>query len=138
MVAASDKIFKISGSVGAGDRSKNITGGSIRHFTQRSIIFLREDREIPEDINLRSSGRKFLYHWSENPVVERVPLPRIFLQTRDFPGRSIGGVPLSEVNETNLMEHSLGSRNDCLFKGTVEENLDGETGCNGRRNECGA
>ena len=36
----------------------------------------------------------------------------------------IGGVPLNEVNETNLMQRVVLVRhNSYLFKGTVEENL---------------
>ena len=37
---------------------------------------------------------------------------------------TLGGVPLSEVNETDLMKHVVLVRhNSYLFKGTVEENL---------------
>ena len=37
---------------------------------------------------------------------------------------TIGGVPLNEVNETNLMQRVVLVRhNSYLFKGTVEENL---------------
>lgn len=46
-------------------------------------------------------------------------------KNRGYSGEiTIGGVPLNEVNETNLMQRGVLVRhNSYLFKGTVEENL---------------
>ena len=46
-------------------------------------------------------------------------------KNRGYSGKiTIGGVPLNEVNETNLMQRVVLVRhNSYLFKGTVEENL---------------
>ncbi len=46
-------------------------------------------------------------------------------KNRGYSGEiTIGGVPLNEVNETNLMQRVVSVRhNSYLFKGTVEENL---------------
>jgi energy-coupling factor transporter ATP-binding protein EcfA2 len=55
---------------------------------------------------------------------ERRGIEFIFPKDQAFNQQTLGGVPLSQVKETDLMRHVVLVRhNSYLFKGTVEENL---------------
>lgn len=124
-MAASDKIFKIL------DLPEPETGAKILpeealDISLKDVYFsYEEDREILKGINLNLPAGSFVSLVGESGCGKSTIARLLSAKTRGFSGEiTIGGVPLSEVNETNLMEHVVLVRhNSYLFKGTVEENL---------------
>ena len=124
-MAASDKIFKIL------DLPEPETGAKILpeealDISLKDVYFsYEEDREILKGINLNLPVESFVSLVGESGCGKSTIAGLLSAKTRGFSGEiTIGGVPLSEVNETNLMEHVVLVRhNSYLFKGTVEENL---------------
>ena len=100
-MAASDKIFKILDLPEPQAGERTLPDGPLDVVLEDVHFSYEEDREILKGIDLT--------------------LPA----GRGYTGRiTLGGVPLSEVAETDLMKHVVLVRhNSYLFKGTVEENL---------------
>ena len=124
-MAASDKIFKIL------DLPELQTGGKILPDGALDISFknvhfaYEEDREILKGINLYLPAGSFVSLVGESGCGKSTIAGIISAKNRGFTGEiTIGGVPLSQVKETDLMRHVVLVRhNSYLFKGTVEENL---------------
>ena len=124
-MAASDKIFKIldlpepqAGEKTLPDRALDVTLKDV-HFSYE------EDREILKGINLNLPAGSFVSLVGESGCGKSTIAGILAAKNRGYNGEiTIGGVPLNEVNETNLMQRVVLVRhNSYLFKGTVEENL---------------
>ena len=83
------------------------------------------DREILKGINLNLPAGSFVSLVGESGCGKSTIAGILAAKNRGYSGEiTIGGVPLNEVNETNLMQRVVLVRhNSYLFKGTVEENL---------------
>ena len=124
-MAASDKIFKILDLPEPETGAKILPEGALDISLKDVYFSYEEDREILKGINLNLSAGSFVSLVGESGCGKSTIAGLLSAKTRGFSGEiTIGGVPLSEVNETNLMEHVVLVRhNSYLFKGTVEENL---------------
>ena len=124
-MAASDKIFKILDLPEPEAGAKTLPEGALDISLSDVHFSYEEDREILKGINLNLPAGSFVSLVGESGCGKSTIAGLLSAKTRGFSGEiTIGGVPLSEVNETNLMEHVVLIRhNSYLFKGTVEENL---------------
>ena len=124
-MAASDKIFKILDLPEPETGAKILPEGALDISLKDVYFSYEEDREILKGINLNLPAGSFVSLVGESGCGKSTIAGLLSAKTRGFSGEiTIGGVPLSEVNETNLMEHVVLVRhNSYLFKGTVEENL---------------
>lgn len=124
-MAASDKIFKILDLPEPETGAKILPEGALDISLKDVYFSYEEDREILKGINLNLPVGSFVSLVGESGCGKSTIAGLLSAKTRGFSGEiTIGGVPLSEVNETNLMEHVVLVRhNSYLFKGTVEENL---------------
>ena len=124
-MAASDKIFKILDLPEPEAGAKTLPEGALDISLSDVHFSYEEDREILKGINLNLPAGSFVSLVGESGCGKSTIAGLLSAKPRGFSGEiTIGGVPLSEVNETNLMEHVVLVRhNSYLFKGTVEENL---------------
>lgn len=124
-MAASDKIFKILDLPEPETGAKILPEGALDISLKDVYFSYEEDREILKGINLNLPAGSFVSLVGESGCGKSTIAGLLSAKTRGFSGEiTIGGVLLSEVNETNLMEHVVLVRhNSYLFKGTVEENL---------------
>ena len=124
-MAASDKIFKILDLPEPEAGAKTLPEGALDISLSDVHFSYEEDREILKGINLNLPAGSFVSLVGESGCGKSTIAGLLSAKTRGFSGDiTIGGVPLPEVNETNLMEHVVLVRhNSYLFKGTVEENL---------------
>ena len=124
-MAASDKIFKILDlpEPQAGEKTLQEVALDV---TLKDVHFSYEkDREILKGINLNLPAGSFVSLVGESGCGKSTIAGILAVKNREYNGEiTIGGVPLNEVNETNLMQRVVLVRhNSYLFKGTVEENL---------------
>ena len=124
-MAASDKIFKILDLPEPQAGEKTLPDGAL-DITLKDVHFsYEEDREILKGINLNLPAGSFVSLVGESGCGKSTIAGMLAAKNRGYIGEiTIGGVPLNEVNETNLMQRVVLVRhNSYLFKGTVEENL---------------
>ena len=124
-MAASDKIFKILDLPEPQAEEKTLPDGAL-DVTLKDVHFsYEEDREILKGINLNLPAGSFVSLVGESGCGKSTIAGMLAAKNRGYSGEiTIGGVPLNEVNETNLMQRVVLVRhNSYLFKGTVEENL---------------
>lgn len=124
-MAASDKIFKILDLPEPQDGEKMLPDGAL-DVTLKDVHFsYEEDREILKGISLNLPAGSFISLVGESGCGKSTIAGILAMKNRGYSGEIIiGGVPLNEVNETNLMQRVVLVRhNSYLFKGTVEENL---------------
>ena len=124
-MAASDKIFKILDLQEPQAGEKILPDGAL-DVTLKDVHFsYEEDREILKGINLNLPAGSFVSLVGESGCGKSTIAGILAAKNRRYTGEiTIGGVPLNEVNETNLMQRVVLVRhNSYLFKGTVEENL---------------
>ena len=124
-MAASDKIFKILDLPEPQVGEKTLPDGAL-DVTLKDVHFsYEEDREILKGINLNLPAGSFVSLVGESGCGKSTIAGILAAKNRGYNGEiTIGGVPLNEVNETNLMQRVVLVRhNSYLFKGTVEENL---------------
>ena len=124
-MAASDKIFKILDLPEPQAGEKTLPDGAL-DITLKDVHFSYEkDREILKGINLNLPAGSFVSLVGESGCGKSTIAGILAAKNREYNGEiTIGGVPLSEVNEADLMKHVVLVRhNSYLFKGTVEENL---------------
>ena len=124
-MAASDKIFKILDLPEPEAGVKILPDGALDISLKDVHFSYEEDREILKGINLNLPAGSFVSLVGESGCGKSTIAGLLSAKNRGFSGEiTIGGIPLPEVNETNLMEHVVLVRhNSYLFKGTVEENL---------------
>ena len=124
-MAASDKIFKIldipetsSGKEVLSDRSLDILFKDV-HFSYE------ENREILKGIDMTLPKNSFISLVGESGCGKSTIASILAGKNKGYIGDiTIGGTPLKDVNEEDLMKHVVLIRhNSYLFKGTVEENL---------------
>ena len=124
-MAASDKIFKILDLPEPQAGEKTLPDGAL-DVTLKDVHFsYEEDREILKGIGLNLPAGSFVSLVGESGCGKSTIAGILAAKNRGYSGEiTIGGVPLNEVNETNLMQRVVLVRhNSYLFKGTVEENL---------------
>ena len=125
LMAASDKIFKIL-DLPEPQAGEKILPEVALDVTLKDVHFsYEEDREILKGINLNLSAGSFVSLVGESGCGKSTIAGILAAKNRGYNGEIIiGGVPLNEVNEINLMQRVVLVRhNSYLFKGTVEENL---------------
>ncbi|OKZ68070.1 MAG: cysteine ABC transporter ATP-binding protein [Clostridiales bacterium 41_12_two_minus] len=125
VLLASDKIFKILDLTEPQAGEKTLPDGAL-DITLKDVHFsYEEDREILKGINLNLPAGSFVSLVGESGCGKSTIAGMLAAKNRGYSGEiTIGGVPLNEVNETDLMQRVVLVRhNSYLFKGTVEENL---------------
>ena len=124
-MASSDKIFKILDLPEPQTGDKNLPDDSLDISFKNVHFAYEENREILKGIDLYLPAGNFVSLVGESGCGKSTITGIISAKNRGFTGEiTIGGVSLSEVNESDLMKHVVLVRhNSYLFKGTVEENL---------------
>ena len=124
-MAASDKIFKILDLPEPQTGDKNLPDDSLDISFKNVHFAYEENREILKGIDLYLPAGNFVSLVGESGCGKSTIAGIISAKNRGFTGEiTIGGVSLSEVNESYLMKHVVLVRhNSYLFKGTIEENL---------------
>ncbi len=124
-MAASDKIFRILDLPEAEGGEKILPEGSLDISLKDLHFSYEEDREILKGINLDLPAGSFVSLVGESGCGKSTIAGILAGKNRGYRGEvTIGGIPLNEVNEKNLMQRLVLVRhNSYLFKGTVEENL---------------
>ena len=124
-MAASDKIFKILDLPEPQTGEKTLPDGAL-DVTLKDVHFSYEkDREILKGISLKLPAGSFVSLVGESGCGKSTIAGILEAKNRGYSGEiTIGGIPLNELNEADLMKHVVLVRhNSYLFKCTVEENL---------------
>lgn len=124
-MAASDKIFKILDLPELEAKERRLPEGALSVSFQNVHFSYEKDREILKGIDLELPAGNFVSLVGESGCGKSTIAGILAAKNRKYTGEiMIGGVPLAEINEEDLMKHVVLVRhNSYLFKGTVEENL---------------
>ena len=124
-MAASDKIFKILDLPEPTPGDKILPEGPLDISLEEVHFSYEADREILKGISLELPAGHFVSLVGESGCGKSTIAGILSAKNRNYQGSiTIGGVPLSEVKESNLMERVVLVRhNSYLFKGTVADNL---------------
>lgn len=124
-MAASDKIFKILDLPEPEVKEQRLPEGTLSVSFQNVHFSYEKDREILKGIDLDLPAGNFVSLVGESGCGKSTIAGILAAKNRKYTGEiMIGGVPLAEINEEDLMKHVVLVRhNSYLFKGTVEENL---------------
>ena len=124
-MAASDKIFRILDLPEPKAGEKTLPDGGL-DISFRNVHFSYEkDREILKGIDLEVPAGSFVSLVGESGCGKSTIAGILSGKNREFLSEiCVGGVPISEIREDELMKHVVLVRhNSYLFKGTVRENL---------------
>ena len=124
-MAASDKIFKL---LDLPEAKSSVIHESLQEYTiaMEHLCFSYEaDREILHDVNMIFPKGSFTALVGESGCGKSTIASLLMGRCKGYTGQlTIGDIPLSEVNETNLLKTiTYISHQSYLFKGTVRENL---------------
>ena len=124
-MAASDKIFKILDLPEPETKERRLPEGALSVSFQNVHFSYEKDREILKGIDLELPAGNFVSLVGESGCGKSTIAGILAAKNRKYTGKiMIGGIPLAEINEEDLMKHVVLVRhNSYLFKGTVEENL---------------
>lgn len=124
-MAASDKIFRILDLEEPKSGNRKIPNGCVDISLENVHFSYEADREILNGITIQLPAGSFTSLVGESGCGKSTIAGILSAKNRGFTGEiKIGGVPLQEVNEKDLMSQvALIRHNSYLFKGTVEENL---------------
>ncbi len=124
-MAASDKIFRILDLEEPAHGTKKLPEGALSLSLQDVHFGYEEDREILKGISLELPAGSFVSLVGESGCGKSTIAGLLSGKNRGFFGKiQIGGIPVEDVDEVDLMEHVVLVRhNSYLFAGTVEENL---------------
>ena len=124
-MAASDKIFKILDLPEPTPGTQMLPEGALDISLKDVHFSYEEGREILKGVSLELPAGHFVSLVGESGCGKSTIAGILSAKNRDYQGTiTIGGIPLNEVNEANLMERVVLVRhNSYLFKGTVADNL---------------
>lgn len=125
-MAASDKIFKILDLPEPEMGEKTLLPDGALDISMKNVSFsYDEDREILKEINIDMPAGRFISLVGRSGCGKSTIAGILSAKNRGFKGTvEIGGEPIQDVDETELMKHVVLVRhNSYLFKGTVEDNL---------------
>lgn len=123
-MAASEKIFRLLDM--EEEEEKEAVIGEDTTIIMGNVSFSYEaEREILHDIHISFPQGKFIALVGESGCGKSTIAGLLSGRNKNYSGSiRIGGIELSEINETNRMQNiTLVSHNSYLFKGTVRENL---------------
>lgn len=123
-MAASDKIFRLLDLPEAEQKTAPVP---LDYTIEcRGLRFSYEaDREILHGVDLRFPKGSFTAIVGESGCGKSTLASILMGRNKGYTGQlTVGGIPLSEISESSLMEHfTYVSHHSYLFKGTVRENL---------------
>ncbi len=124
-MAASDKIFHILDLKEPQEAEGLLPEGSLDISLKNVHFSYDEDREILKGIDINLPAGSFVSLVGESGCGKSTIAGILSAKNREFNGDiMIGGIPLGDINEYDLMNHVVLVRhNSYLFKGTVEDNL---------------
>ena len=124
-MAASDKIFHILDLKEPQEAEGLLPEGSLDISLKNVHFSYDEDREILKGIDINLPAGSFVSVVGESGCGKSTIAGILSAKNREFSGNiMIGGIPLCDINEYDLMNHVVLVRhNSYLFKGTVEDNL---------------
>lgn len=125
-MAASDKIFRILDMEEPEDGGSVLPDGALDiEFADVHFSYGSSDREILKGINLSLPAGHFISLVGESGCGKSTIAGILSGRNKGYTGSVIiGGMELSDVNETDLMKHVVLVRhNSYLFAGTVADNL---------------
>ena len=124
-MAASDKIFHILDLKEPQEAEGLLPEGSLDISLKNVHFSYDEDREILKGIDINLTAGSFVSLVGESGCGKSTIAGILSAKNREFNGDiMIGGIPLGDINEYDLMNHVVLVRhNSYLFKGTVEDNL---------------
>ena len=124
-MAASDKIFKILDLPEPETGDRMLPEGTLDISLKDVHFGYEKEREILKGISLELSSGSFVSLVGESGCGKSTIAGILSGKNRGYSGEiQIGEIPLSDVNETDLVKKVVLVRhNSYLFKGTVEENL---------------
>ena len=124
-MAASDKIFKILDLPEPETGDRMLPEGTLDISLKEVHFGYEKEREILKGISLELSSGSFVSLVGESGCGKSTIAGILSGKNRGYSGEiQIGEIPLSDINETDLVKKVVLVRhNSYLFKGTVEENL---------------
>lgn len=124
-MAASDKIFKILDLPEPETGDRMLPEGTLDISLKEVHFGYEKEREILKGISLELSSGSFVSLVGESGCGKSTIAGILSGKNRGYSGEiQIGEIPLSDVNETDLVKKVVLVRhNSYFFKGTVEENL---------------